>query len=67
MNSFKMWRAVDPSPTEIQAAYAVFEGLDVSDILPRLVMVRRAVAAAYYTDDEPTISPGHAELAGSAL
>jgi hypothetical protein len=51
MNSFNMWGAVNPSPTEIQAASAAFEGLNVTDILPRLVMVRRAVEASYYTDE----------------
>ena len=53
MNSFEMWRAVDPLPSEIQAATAAFDGLDVIDILPRLVMVRRAVAACFYNDDLP--------------
>ena len=53
MNTFKMWRAVNPSPVEIEAANAAFAGLDVIDILPRLVMVRRAVAACFYTDDLP--------------
>ena len=57
MNSFNnIWRAVDPSSSEIQAAQAVFEGLDVRDILPRLVMVRRAVAASFYTDDVPGLA-----------
>jgi hypothetical protein len=46
MNSVDMWRAVDPSSTEIQAASAVFEGRDVIDILPRLVMVSRTVSEA---------------------
>jgi hypothetical protein len=52
MKSFNLWRAVDPLPTEIQAAQAAFEGLDLRDnnILPRLIMVRRAVAASFYSD-----------------
>ncbi|MBV9577284.1 MAG: hypothetical protein JO057_01705 [Chloroflexi bacterium] len=53
MNNARMWAAVDPSPTEIEAASAAFEGLNVTDILPRLVMVRRAVVASFYTDDLP--------------
>ncbi len=53
MNSVKMWQSVNPSPTEIEAASAAFEGLNVTDILPRLVMVRRAVEASFYTDDLP--------------
>jgi hypothetical protein len=53
MNTLRMWRAVNPSPAEIEAATAAFAGLDVIDILPRLVMVRRAVAACFYTDDLP--------------
>jgi len=53
MNSFKMWRAVNPTQTEIDAASLAFEGVDVIDILPRLVMVRRAVEARFYTDDAP--------------
>jgi hypothetical protein len=53
MNSANMWGAVNPSPIEIQAASAAFEGVNVTDILPRLVMVRRAVEASFYTDDLP--------------
>lgn len=53
MNSVNMWGAVNPSPAEIQAACAAFEGLNVTDILPRLVMVRRAVEASFYTDTLP--------------
>ena len=48
-----MWGAVNPSQIEIEAASAAFEGLNVTDILPRLVMVRRAVEASFYTDDLP--------------
>ena len=48
-----MWRTVNPSPNEIEAAQAAFDGVDVTDIVPRLVMVRRAVAAEYYTDTLP--------------
>jgi hypothetical protein len=52
MNRFNiMWRGVNPSSAEIEAASAAFEGLDVTDIVPRLVMVRRAVAARFYTDE----------------
>ena len=57
MNSFKMWRVVNPTPTEIDAASAAFEGVNVTDILPRLVMVRRAVDARFYTDDPPDTTP----------
>ena len=53
MNSANMWGAVNPSATEIEAASAAFEGLNVTDILPRLVMVRRAVEASFYTDELP--------------
>jgi hypothetical protein len=59
MNNFKMWQTVDPLPTEIQAAYTAFKGLDVVDILPRLIMVRRAVAASFYTDDMRGLAQGH--------
>ena len=34
----------------MQAACAAFGELPKTDSLPRLVMVRRAVAAGYYTD-----------------
>ena len=50
-DSFRLWNAVSPSADEIAAAFAAFEGLRVVYILPRLVMVRRAVAADFYTDD----------------
>jgi hypothetical protein len=62
MNSLNIWQTVNPSPTEIQAASAAFDGLDVIDILPRLVMVRRAVEACYYTDE----LQGHAEYEAAA-
>jgi hypothetical protein len=62
MNSVTIWRAVNPSPTEIQAASAAFDGQDVIDILPRLVMVRRAVEACFYTDEMPC----HAEYESAA-
>jgi hypothetical protein len=66
MNSFSLWRAVDPLPTEIQAARAAFAGLDMRDnSLPRLVMVRRAVAASFYTDD--LRGPTHAPLSVPGL
>jgi hypothetical protein len=55
MNNSNMWRAVNPSSAELEAASAVFEGLDVVDIVPRLIMVRRAVAACFYTDDLPAL------------
>jgi len=52
MNKFNMmWRAVNPSSAELEAASAAFGGLNVVDMAPRLVMVRRAVAACFYTDN----------------
>ncbi|HEY1295581.1 MAG TPA: hypothetical protein VGJ60_21080 [Chloroflexota bacterium] len=57
MNSFNMWQTVNPTPNEIDAASTAFEGVDVIDILPRLVMVRRAVEARFYTDDPPATTP----------
>ena len=39
--------------TEIQAASAAFDAVDVPDLLPRLIMVRRAVEASFYTADLP--------------
>jgi len=53
MSRSNIWRLVNPSPTEIEAARAAFEDVDVTDIMPRLVMVRRAVDANYYTDQLP--------------
>ncbi len=53
MSRSNIWRHVNPSPSEIQAARAAFEGVDVIDIMPRLVMIRRAVDARFYTDDLP--------------
>jgi hypothetical protein len=49
----KLWNAVAPSPTEIASAFAAFAGMRVLHILPRLVMVRRAIDAGFYTDDLP--------------
>lgn len=51
MNSLNIWRLITPSADEVDAAYAAFGELPKPDMLPRLVMVRRAVAAGYYTDD----------------
>ena len=52
MNKFnRMWQAVNPSSDEIEGVRVAFEGLDATDLVPRLVMVRRAVAACFYTDD----------------
>jgi len=51
--SLRLWNIVSPSATEIAAAFAAFQGLRVVYILPRLVMVRRAVAARFYRDDLP--------------
>ncbi|HET6315780.1 MAG TPA: hypothetical protein VFG86_04935 [Chloroflexota bacterium] len=56
MSRFNMWQQVNPSPTEIEAAHAAFEGVDVVDIMPRLVMIRRAVEANFYTDDLPDVA-----------
>ena len=50
-DSLRLWNAVSPSPTEIAAAFSAFDGMPVVYILPRLVMIRRAVAAHFYTDD----------------
>jgi len=52
MNKFNMtWQAVNPSSAEIEGVRAAFEGLDATDLVPRLVMIRRAVAACFYSDD----------------
>jgi hypothetical protein len=57
MNSFTMmWRAVNPTLAEIDAARVAFEGVDVTDLVPRLVMVRRAVAADFYSEALPNVS-----------
>jgi hypothetical protein len=47
----KLWHAVGPSGREIAGVFAAFPESRVLHILPRLVMVRRAVAARFYTDD----------------
>ena len=46
-----LWNAVGPSASEIAGVFAAFPESRVTHILPRLVMVRRAVAARFYTDD----------------
>jgi hypothetical protein len=51
VNSVDIRRLISPSADEVQAACAAFGELPKPDILPRLVMVRRAVAAGYYTDN----------------
>jgi hypothetical protein len=50
MNSLNM-QAISPTPDELLAAFDAFEGLPTMDDLARLVMVRRAVAAGFYTDN----------------
>jgi hypothetical protein len=57
MNSLKTWQTINPSPDEMLAASAAFGELPKMDVLPRLVMVRRAVAAGFYTDDLRLLSP----------
>ena len=52
--SLRLWNIVSPSPSEISAAFAAFQGLRVVCILPRLVMIRRAVAAHFYSEDLPS-------------
>jgi hypothetical protein len=49
----KLWNAVGPSASEIAAVFAAFQESRVTHLLPRLVMVRRAVAAGFYTDHLP--------------
>jgi hypothetical protein len=51
--TIKLWNAVGPSASEIAAVFAAFPESRITHILPRLVMVRRAVAAHFYTDDLP--------------
>ena len=51
--ALKLWNAVEPSASEIAGVFAAFPDSRVTHILPRLVMVRRAVAARFYTDDLP--------------
>jgi hypothetical protein len=57
MNNLNTWQTINPTPDEIHAAYVAFEDLPTMDFLPRLVMVRRAVAAGFYTDNLPVRSP----------
>jgi hypothetical protein len=63
MNSLKTWQTINPSPDEMHAASAAFGELPNSEALPRLIMVRRAVAAGFYTDNlrqlSPTDQPSH--------
>ena len=49
--SLRLWNAVCPSAAEISAAFVAFDRLPVVCILPRLVMIRRAVAAHFYNED----------------
>src|SRR5262245_23329602 len=51
--AIKLWNTVRPSAGEIAAVFAAFPESRIALILPRLVMVRRAVAARFYTDDLP--------------
>ena len=50
MDSRKAWQTINASPDEMHAAFTAFGELPKMDILPRLIMARRAVAAGYYTD-----------------
>jgi hypothetical protein len=50
MNSLNTLQTINPSPDEIHAVYAAFGDLPKMDALQRLVMIRRAVAAGFYTD-----------------
>jgi hypothetical protein len=47
------WQTIDPSPDELLAAWAAFGELPKMDLLARLIMARRAVAAGFYTDSLP--------------
>jgi hypothetical protein len=54
MNSRETWQTINPSPEEMHAATAAFGELPKMDVLARLIMVRRAVAAGFYTDQLPS-------------
>jgi hypothetical protein len=53
MDSLNTWRLINPTPAEIHAASLAFGDLPKLDALAQLVMVRRATAAGFYTDDLP--------------
>ena len=47
MNSFISLQTIDPTPDEMVAVYDAFGALPKIDVLPRLIMTRRAVAAGF--------------------
>jgi hypothetical protein len=47
------WQTISPLPDELLAACSAFGELPKMDVLARLIMARRAVAAGFYTDDLP--------------
>jgi hypothetical protein len=53
MNSRNTLLTINLLPDEMDAACAAFGELPKLDALPRLVMIRRAVAVGFYTDDLP--------------
>jgi hypothetical protein len=57
MNNQNLLRTISLSPDELLAAYDAFGELPTMDALLRLVMVRRAVAAGFYTDNPRFRSP----------
>jgi hypothetical protein len=57
MNNYNILRTIRPTPDELLAAYEAFGELPTLDALPRLVMVRRAVAAGFFTDNLRPGSP----------
>ena len=58
MNSLRTTlQTINPSPDEMEAACAAFGELPTIDALPRLIMVRRAVAAGFYTDRLRLLTP----------
>jgi hypothetical protein len=57
MNNQNILRTIRPLPDELLAAYDAFGELPAVDALPRLIMVRRAVAAGFYTDNLRLGSP----------
>jgi hypothetical protein len=54
MNQTEIWKTVDPTLAEVQAALCAFAGADnpgeVFAFLPQMVMVRRAVAASFFSE-----------------
>jgi len=61
MDDLRRLRTINPSPEEVEAACAAFGELPPMDELARLIMVRRAVAAGFYTDD---LQPHNSETSG---